>query len=347
MAELACLTRSLTACLLQGTHGDDWDTAVEKGNEDLLLAILLPLLPNISSMTLYRPSDESYSLEYLRKLPWYTDKALKSLRSVNLQASGEHGWELDDFRMLAALPSVRRISAPKLESGKACDEYSGYYENPISVRHLKLWDCQLDSNVLMEELQWYEELDSFVYEDYGTLWGRTFRWDPQERSNEPTERAGFNPLHIRTGLLWSANTLRKLTILSPMQREERYIGPLLRFGVLEELYIEWGFLLTSASSRVGRRPIIGLVPPSLVRLKLHDSTGRSKETYTSLLEEVVMAKTGALVPDVDALPNFKRLVFGGWSLPITRADIPRDLKKGCTATGLDLVFSPYEPKSGD
>lgn len=346
-AELAFSTRGLTAYILQDSHGDDWDSAVEKGNEDLLLAVLLPLLPNVISITLYRPSDESYSLGFLGKLPYFPNTALKSLRSVNLQVSGEHGWDLDDFRMLAALPSIRSISAPKLGSGKAYDEYSGTFQNRIQVTSLKLWDCRLDSNVLMEELQGYSELQSFVYADYGTAWGRLRRWDPRERCRTPTERAGFNPLHIRTGLLASAHTLRKLTILSPTQREECFIGALLRFHVLEELYTEWGFLFTSARSREGRRPIFRLVPQSLVRLKLHDSIGRSKSTYTDVIEEVVRTKKGEQVPDVDALPNFKRLVFGGWSLPVSETDIARELKKGCTAIGLSLVFSQYEPRSGD
>ena len=76
----------------------------------MLIAILLPLLPNLTMLDVKCFDDGRWIRDMIKAIPYSRTPALTKLKVVNLETSS-----LDHVRVISALPSVRNITAPDIE----------------------------------------------------------------------------------------------------------------------------------------------------------------------------------------------------------------------------------------
>ena len=249
---------------------------IEQGNEDILLAILLPLLPNLRSLRIPRVSNDGarcWTTHMLSYLPHTSTPTLTKLSTICINLSGVY-FHLDEAKAYANLPSVKSLCAPSLN----CHHYSdaSLFSAPNSnITNLVLWECRVAARPLHDFLLGFNCLQSFTYScDL-----------PDRLRNE------FNAFLIRSALLAKAkHTLRKLTILA-CQRPSPVMGTLRPFLVLEEVCIDWELLSSDVyGRRIAKRPLAKALPDSLRKLRLHEIYGRAKQQYDDLLNSAVQAQ---------------------------------------------------------
>ena len=300
---------------------DFWSNVIRNGNDDILLAILLPLLPNLATF-----AADTHPI----RIEWY-DKALEQagftpkpilskLARIRLDCSLRHGFHLAEIQRFSALPSVRAITAMKARGLECLHDISP--DTSSNVTHLKLWQSTVDSKGLYEFLRGFPKLQSFTY------------------SHADGPGPPPDAFLIRASLLAHCKaTLQNLTLLDPKCTRTSFMGSLRDFEALKELYTEWCFLEPVR----GRHDTLQLdkhLPASLVRLKVHDSRGREKSLYERFIKCAQYAKE-------HRLQNFKWLVFGGTKVEWSLETVDWSLRKTCLNMGITLIFSPYAPKSGD
>ena len=301
-----------------------WSRAIQDGNEDILLAILLPLLPNLTALSMEARST---------RIKWYDsaveqaasakNPTLCKLTHIRLNPRREYGYHLDQIQKFCSLPSVRVVTVPRA-FGLDSRLHELLSDTSSNVTHLKLWESCIDAKIFYEFLRGFPKLQSFTYSYDGF----------QEDSHDS--------FMIRSSLLATCkSTLHSLTLLSPKfpGYTSPFMGSLRGFEALKEVYIEWYFLICVARNRVGLRLNENL-PASLVWLKIHDSRGRGKDQYERIIKSAQYAKE-------HRLQKLKWLVFGGSRVRWTLETIDQGLKKTCINMGITLIFSPYTPKSGD
>ena len=302
-----------------------WSHAIQDGNEDILLAILLPLLPNLTTLSMKTDST---------RIKWYDsaveraasakNPTLCKLTHVRLDPSREDGYDLDVIQKFCSLPSVRVVTAPRA-LGSESDLHQLSSDTSSNVTHLKLWEGCIEAKPFHEFLRGFPKLQSFTH------------------LNDGFRAASNDAFMIRSSLLATCkSTLHSLTLLSPIIRRgylSSFMGSLRGFEALKEVYIEWSFLICVTQDRVGPQLNENL-PASLVWLKIHDSKGREKDQYQRVIKSAQFAKE-------HRLQKLKWLVFGGTRVRWTLETIDQGLKKTCINMGITLIFSPYAPKSGD
>lgn len=302
-----------------------WSNEIRDGNEDILLAILLPLLPNLAALSVEAGST---------RVDWY-DSAIEQassakkptlckLADIRLNPRGEDGYHIAEIQKFCALPSVRVLTAPKAFGTDCLHELSP--DTNSGVTHLKLWESCIDAKPLHEFLRCFPGLQSFTY----------------SYNNDPY-RASHDAFLIRSSLLATCKaTLQNLTLLAPSRRHTSFtsfMGSLRGFETLKEVYTEWSFLI-SETRHSGGIQLNENMPASLVWLKIHDTKGREKSQYEKIIKSAQYAKE-------HRLQKLKWLVFGGTRVGWSLETIDRGLRKTCTNMGITLIFSPYAPKSGD
>ena len=296
-----------------------WLDKLECGDENILLAILLPLLPNLAVLSVQ---------DYSERLEWYhsaieqaafaTKPTLCKLERVELKATGSAGYHIADIQKFVALPSVRELTAPNAHGMDCLHEMS--LDLNSHVTHLKLWENRVDSRCLYEFLRAFPKLQSFTYAFHGICDLR-------------------DPFLIRSGLLaYCKAMLQYLTILCPNSNFTLFMGLLRSFETLKEVYTEWDFLITE--DRKGSLWLNELFSLTLEGLKIHDSSGRKKNKYRKVIKSAQYAKE-------HRLQNLKWLIFGGARLRWSAEDIDWGMRKTCSNLGISLIFSPYAPESGD
>ena len=249
---------------------------IEEGNEDILLAILLPLLPNLRSLRIPRVSyvgARCWTTHMLSYLPHTSTPTLTKLSTICANLGGVY-FHIDEVNAYANLPSVKSLCAPKLNCVD-CSDASLLSAPNSNVTNLVLWECRVTARPLHDFLLGFNCLQSFTYS-----------CDLPDRLREK-----FNAFLIRSALLAKAkNTLRNLTILG-CQRSSPVMGTLRPFVVLEEVCIDWGLLWSDVDAqRIAKRPIAKSLPDSLRKLRLHEERGRSEEQYDNLLDSAVQAQ---------------------------------------------------------
>ena len=303
---------------------DFWSREIRSGNDDILLAILLPLLPNLATLAAEAHLARKVWYDEVLERAGFTKKpTLTKLAQIRLDSStlyGAHfGAHLAEIQRLSALPSVRAITAMEAYGLDCLQDISP--DTRSNVTHLKLWHTTVDSKGLYEFLRGFPKLQSFTY---------SHTYEPQPPPD---------PFLIRASLLAHCKaTLQNLTLLDSRFRRTSFMGSLRGFEALKELYTEWSFLgplRNSCTLQLDEH-----LPASLVRLKIHDSTGREKSEYERVIKSAQYAKE-------HQLQNFKWLVFGGTKVAWSLETVDWSLRKTCLNMGITLIFSPYAPKSGD
>ena len=299
-----------------------WSDAIKDGNEDILLAILLPLLPNLAALSVEAKST---------RLDWYdsaveqaasaTKPTLCKLTHVQLNPRGAHSYHLAEIQRFSALPSVRVLSAPRAKGMCCLDELSP--DANSNVTHLKLWESCIDSKALHEFLRGFPKLQSLTYSFIGIVY-----------------ECPHDAFLIRSSLLAHCKaTLQSLTLLAPGCRNMSFMGSLRGFEALKEVYTEWSCFISQAPESRGPQ-LNDHLPVSLAWLKIHDSKGRTKPRYEKVIRSAQYARE-------HRLQKLKWLIFGGTRVQWTLETVDQGLKKTCSNMGINLIFSPYAPKSGD
>ena len=249
-----------------------YETMLEVEGEAFILAILLPLLPNLTSMSIeWATEEQSCFDEVIQRASEVDTTAFGNLKSVCLisQAS-ETDILLRDIWQFTALPSLRSLTA----YGVSDDRDWLYGPLPRKSSHtteLRLLRCALTSKSLHNFLQPFDNLQSFVFEN--TL-----------SSDRP-----FDPFFVRSAFSSQARTtLSKLTLLANVDWEDCFMGSLHDFDVLREVHTEWSFLVPWPYRWDSK-----LWPDSLRTVKLRDMTSRQAEHYGSFIKGVAAAQKAA------------------------------------------------------
>ena len=298
-----------------------WSTQIRGGEDHILLAILLPLLSNLTVLT--TTADPTQSIWYdsaIEQAASTTKPTLCKLTHIRLNPDFVDGrYDLFQIQSFCALPSVRVLTASSAYSMGSLSRLS--QDITSNVTHLKLWESCIDSKALYEFLRGFPKLQSFTYSYVVEFY-----------------TAAHDVCLIKSSLLaYCKATLRSLTLLAPDHSHmySCFMGSLRDFDILEELYTEWNFLIPMP----GGSQLNENLPASLVRLEIHDSIGREKLWYHQVLRSAQYAKE-------HRLQKLKWLVFGGIRIKWSLETIDRDLKDACLKLGITLFFSPYAPKSG-
>ena len=298
-----------------------WSNAIQDGNEDILLAILLPLLPNLATFTVEATARRhaSYNLA-VEQAASATKPTLCKLAHIRLNPCSQGGFDLAEIQRFSALPSVRILTAPRAYGTGIFPNLSP--DTTSNVTHLKLWGSRINSKALDEFPRGFPELQSFTY------------------SYSPSYEASHDAFLIRISLLAHCKaTLQDLTLLAPEYMHTSFMGSLRDFEKLRQVYTEWSCLILEVPNSGGRR-LNEHLPAPLVRLKIHDGEGREKSEYEKVIKSAQYAKE-------HRLQKLKWLTFGGTRVRWSLETIDGGLKKTCKNMGITLIFSPCAPKSGD
>ena len=296
-----------------------WRNEVRNGDEDILLAILLTLLPNLTvlSMNTCHDSQSKWYASVIEKANSATKPTLSKLKHIQLLPGRMCGCDVLDVQKFSALSSVKVLSAEGISGWGCLPSISSDMNSEVT--DLKLWDSSLEPAELYEFLRGFTKLQNFTFSSY---------------IRSLSENGAFM---IRSRLLaYCKATLRSLTLLCPDPAQLTFMGSLRDFEMLREIYTEWSFLDPDERGIL----LNERMPASLVRLKLHDNFGYEKIRYEKVIENAQFAKEHRL----------QKLVwfgFGGIKVRHSLQDIDSSLREACSDSAISLAFSPYAPKSGD
>ena len=304
-----------------------WSEAIEDGNEEILLAILLPLLPNLSTLTVEAGVYEQHAWydSVIEKAASATKPTLCKLANINLKPFHGTGYNLTQIQKFSALPSVRVLTAPKA-FGVVGSLLQLCPDTNSNVTQLELWENCIHSIPLYEFLRGFPRLQSFTYssESYD-----------YEKNHYTVSHDAF---WVRCSLLAHCKaTLQDLTLLIPDRTHVSLIGSLRSFETLKEVYLEWSCLIPSWDDSYAPDfnedgPYFNEnLPESLVRLKIHDRVGREKSHYEQVIKRAQYAKE-------HRLKNLQWLIFEGIRVGWSLEAIDRGLRKTCFDMGFSLIF---------
>ena len=241
--------------------------------EETLVALLLPLLPNLNSLSIKMPSRIQYLDRVLQNgaccgVPW-----LGNLTTLCLEGSHQGApTELPTLTLFNFLPSLKSITAFKVKEGG----YTSSSYPPPQDSHateLKL----LNARVATRALYWY--LESFA-----NLQNLTLEYSPY-CSKYPDR---YESCWIRSALVARAQaTLQTLTFLGPIRRDG-FMGSLRPFKSLQVLEIEWRFIFPQDDDLWNWPSQV--LPASLHTLRLHDVSQSSGTQYLYLIGGLQDAK---------------------------------------------------------
>ena len=234
---------------------EGWLAAIDRGDEEPLIALLLMLLPNLRHID-FRPVDETCLCitDALRTIKYNKDSSsLKKLRSVNLElAKPDHEDVLDVELVIlfAGLPSVTSIYSHGV--GTCPEGLLCYYNIGVTqVTDLRFVNCSVHSKDMFEFLYATRNLQQFSYSHKGS-------------AGNPTH---FDPFWIRAALLANAQeSFLSLTVLAGGQ-ETYFMGILANFTYLENIHTDLRLLIGDPPSP--EHGFSDALPLSIVSITLH------------------------------------------------------------------------------
>lgn len=249
------------------------------GGEDLQIALLLPLLPNLHSLSIeWDAGPGSYLLSMVRHgafvgFPW-----LANLTTVLL---GQRPWVrkslcLSNLRLFNSLPALKSLTAFKVGDDPG---YLDTMDKPLRrqdshTTELKLLDSSVSSQSLHRCLKSFQGLQNF-----------TFQYHP---SQDPINDGDFDPFWIRKALLTCAKTnLRTLRLGGP-RASDQFMGSLQEFEALRDIHTELSFLFPK-NSDLETQPS-RVLPASLHRLQLDGQSDSIGDEYQAFFRGIQRAK---------------------------------------------------------
>ncbi len=320
----------------------DWTIQLVCENADLAVALLAPLLPNLSALAIPWRLEGRFrgAKHWIEKLANSSNPILKKLKKLQIHSAATD-YILSDLSCLIALPSLQTLAIKNLRHPE-CPPIQPLWPQPQSqprsyVKNLELWNCNLRTWMLEMYLQSFHNLKSFAFRG-GT------------RDIEV-----LNPMPIFTILLsHSQHTLTKLYLHSfDSYRKTRL--PFKRLPNLKELSVGWEMLLPQPYfAGENWEPFL---PQSLEALTIHDgslwhqvgawNTQLIKKRFEPIVEDLLSCKTNGL----PGLRNFSFTAREGLHCGpenpmevdlVGIEEVELDFRSRCAGAGLSFSFKEHE-----
>lgn len=303
-------------------------------NTDLAIALLVSLLPNLSTLSFYWQWTNSHwrwNEHWIRNIANSSVPILKVLKEVNVHSKGS-GCTLSEIVCLTALPSLQTLAvwhpgSPSVPSARHLWKHRHSYPHN-TVSNLKLWNCTMETWMLHDYLGSFENLKSFFFKGYGPV------------------LHSFTPMPLFTILLsHSKNTLTKLSLRSHNGMATAK-PPFKQLAVLKELYADWQMLLPQPY-HVGEN-WKGLLPRSLEALTIHDhfcvnglkgwNAQAINKRFEPVVEDLISCKTGGL----PGIRNFSFTAIYSLQFLVGIEEVEKGFRNRCGPVGLYFSFKKHE-----
>ena len=234
---------------------EEWLAAIDGGDEEPLIALLLMLLPNIRHID-FSPVDETCLCitDALRMIEYDKDSSsLRKLRSVNLELAQPNHEDVLGVEFVILFAGLRAVTSIYSHGVGTCPEKLLCYYNigVTQVTDLTFVNCSVHPKDMFEFLYATRNLQQFSYSHKGS-------------AGNP---AHFDPFWIRAALLANAqDSLLSLTILAGGQ-EACFMGTLANFECLENVHTDLRLLTGDPSSL--EHGFSDALPSSIVSITLH------------------------------------------------------------------------------
>lgn len=243
-----------------------WLDDIERGDEGVLIALLLLHLPNLISFDLQDQGACTRRIFDILELNSELGGAsllpkLKYLRFDHAKVEGQLGGCLEDINRLKhalALPSVATLEAKALERVQHDEIGAPVPAQSSDISSLSFIECGLSPKSMFELLEATKKLTSFSYV-----------WPIASQGPQIWIDAPFDPFWIRGALLaFAKDSLRKLTLRAERSRAS-WMGCLKPFKVLQEIDTDHFMLFKPTSERMTE--LTEVLPGSIESLTLHVS----------------------------------------------------------------------------
>ena len=298
-----------------------------KDDIDFLLAIVLPLLPDLTFLSIAK----SRVCRISAVITWAKElncPILSSLKHVHMEHIEDplEVFGFDDLEGFLLLPSLQILSSAGVRQDEWTREILEAPRTISNVTQLEFCGCHINPAVLDHYLSHFPHLQSFVYEHY----------ENDDESHAYIVRAA---LQARVSA-----TLRKLHLRN--SAASTYMGPLCDFKVLEDVDSEWEFLFPHMELEFfdhDREVLSSILPASIRVVSISDWKGRvGLGEHRGLISHAVQAKTGpnAPLPLLESLELLTRADDASWATKELRDGGDCSLQRQCDEVGLSLYVSP-------
>lgn len=286
--------------------------------EELLVALILPLLPNLNSLILVWNPGMRYLPRMIRHCALDGNPWLANLKTVHLrECYGVKGARLRDLSLFNSLPALKSLTAAGIHEGGENDEFLPAEDS--HTNELKLLRIQVPTLPLYWYLESFHNLQTFTFE-YA------------HRVHSVVDQKQFDPCWIRAALLARAKTtLEILTILGPT-RPDPFMGSLQAFGALWEIHTQWVFLFPKQSCHLTWPSRV--LPASLRRLKLNNVINRTPMYYMSFFRGLQRARESTC-------PHLELVTIVTYWNEVEKAEELDELSGFCKEEGMSLTFQEY------
>lgn len=308
-----------------------------------LLALLLPLLPNLTELSLLDAYYPHGLYEMIKKAKEHKIPILNRLHHVRTLAMDLEDPEvcmtIDDLKVYLLIPTLRKLTGAWVwhtQWGKTHFES----QQPSNITELELRKCMIESKILACFLRHCPHLQTFLYtvnDDY-------INW----RQDYPDEFVDSlcDPWIICAALeAQVATSLQRLTILMRSRKHRpTFMGSLRGFKALEYVHSEPGCLLPNEGYRGTDEGTFSSTLPKSLRILKVRCHGEMNWYPWGLIEESILAKTDRDAP----LRHFKTLMFestpaqASYAQERIRDGDGRAWQKRCDELGLSLHFRPQQ-----
>lgn len=255
-----------------------WLEDIERGDEGVLIALLLLHLPNLISFDLQDQGACTRRIFDILELNSELGGTcllpkLKRLRFDHAKVEGQLGGCLEDINRLKhalALPSIASLEAKALERVQHDEIGAPVSAQSSNITSLSFKECGLSPKSMFELLEATKSLTNFSYV-----------WPIASQGPQIWIDAPFDPFWIRGALLaFAKDSLCKLTLRAERSRA-CWMGCLKPFRVLKEVDTDHFMLFKPASERMSE--LTEVMPASIERLTLHVRIHSSHPILSTLL----------------------------------------------------------------
>lgn len=248
---------------------DHWYRLIRKNNDEVYIALLLLVLPNLRELTILAPSNSpilAKALHHVATLQPVAEMGLQRLEKVYFGVRGEdktHG-DLVDVVPFLRIPSIRRIEISGWASSTASSSQIASVQSDLT--HLSILCGGVEPNAIGQILKSAPHVESFHY-IHGHI-------------NE----LHFHPRAFGDALRMTKHSLKVLKIWTDAQNVynsvtaspySHNLGTLRDFSRLKELYVSFEVLLGPSLPT----NLVDVLPPSIVHIKVEDFDGTWSKLY--------------------------------------------------------------------
>ena len=248
---------------------------VVNAGERLLPTLLIPLLPNLSNLSIIWSASTYHSLRFAE---YVTPSGLSHLTSVRLTGFLIY---LQDLNIFSAMPSLKLLEAGKT-SLIGWDDERDLNHHRSNVTKLGLSSSTVHFGTLEKYLRSFPKLQAFHF-SFAKI------------QHENDTGVLFNAASIRAALLSQTKlSLQELTLLCEDDQISRYenhllsnMGSLQDFQSLVDVFIDWSMLCPKSSDPYAH--LQHCLPATIRRLRIREDRIRKDRRRNSLQHEAMLA----------------------------------------------------------